>query len=349
MRLTFIITIDPVKEIDYLNVLVHSLNLQTVQAFDVVFYNQTLRGETSIFSALQVQPGFPYRFFSIDRQYFLGEYPLWDLYAFHAFLLEEDLVGDYLMCLHMEEFLDVDYVEQVLPVLEKEALDILMGNLTRSKIELADITPLLTAGTPETYRAFLEQPAFRDAFHWCFSSKRLFTKNLRATRENVLNYIGFGFSRNIRPGRKGFMTMPWYAAEDVYFMSKAFARKYNWFLAGHSLFFEDIHICEIPGVCALGKELRKVTTFPAYFNRRKIYHISHGRYYFQFLDDAFAARLLTYETDDPALCSLQKAVRKFRNGSFSLSEALNYSRRNPEKKGTQDLNYRYHLKYLPAG
>ena len=56
MRLTFIISIDPVKGISLLNLLVHSLNLQTRKNFDVIFYNQTLLNESDLFARLQNQP-----------------------------------------------------------------------------------------------------------------------------------------------------------------------------------------------------------------------------------------------------------------------------------------------------
>ena len=35
-------------------------------------------------------------------------------------------------------------------------------------------------------------------------------------------------------------------------MSRRFAETHNWFLKGHRLYFEDIHICQQPGVCELG-------------------------------------------------------------------------------------------------
>lgn len=65
MRLTFIISIDPVKGVSLLNVLLHSLNLQTRKNFDVVFYNQTLLSESEVFAQLQVRPEFNYRFFKV--------------------------------------------------------------------------------------------------------------------------------------------------------------------------------------------------------------------------------------------------------------------------------------------
>jgi hypothetical protein len=129
MRLTFIISIDPVKGLALLNPLLHSLNLQTRDNFDVVFYNQTLLDESDVFAQLRIRPEFNYRFFSIERHQFLGNFPLWDLFTFHRQLLENDLLGDYFMSLHMEEFFDIDYVENVTRVLEATGFDILLGNL----------------------------------------------------------------------------------------------------------------------------------------------------------------------------------------------------------------------------
>lgn len=131
-------------------------------------------------------------------------------------------------------------------------------------------------------------------------------------------------------------------------MSRRFAEAHNWFLRGHRLYFEDIHICQQAGVCELGPILAKLTRFPVYFNARKIYHIQHGKSYFQIEDQTFTNLLLKMETDDPVLQSLQYAVMEYRRGAFSVSEALRYSRQNPRREGTQDMNYRYHIRYLPS-
>ncbi len=61
----------------------------------------------------------------------------------------------------------------------------------------------------------------------------------------------------------------------------------------------------------------------------------------------FTDLLLKMETDDPVIRSLQFAVLEQRRGAFSISEALRYSRQNPRREGTQDMNYRYHIRYLP--
>ena len=346
MKLSFIVTIDPIKDISYLNMLVHSFNLQTRKSFNVFFYNQTLMDEAEVFSRLTVQPEFEYRFFSIDKAFFLGKYPIWNLYEFHSFLLEQDDLHDYFMALHMEEFFDADYVEQVLEVLGREPLDILFGNLTRSRIGYEDIAPALERSNPRDYDDYLKELNLEQANHWCFYSERFLTRNRAALRENLLNFWGFGCRRQLKPDHRGYTRAPRYVAEDVFFMKKEFARRYNWFLQGHELYFEDVHICEIPGVCELGKELQKVTPFPTYFNRRKIYHISHGRFYYQLEDAEFTAKMLAYQTESPVLTALQEAIRQYQAGSMTFQQALHHTRRNAGGTGTQNLNYRYHMIYL---
>lgn len=349
MKLTFIITIDPIKDISYLNIMVHSLNLQTCRDFNVVFYNQTRMSEAEIMENLAVNPNFEYRLCDIEKDMFLGKYPIWDLYAFHSYLIENDYVEDYFMSLHMEEFLDVDYVEHILPVLERQNLDILFGNLTRSRIEYDDIAPILAANDHKDYDHFIDQLGIKDAHHWSFFSEKFFTDNRGVLRENLMNFWGFGLRRKPKPNARGYVKPPWYVAEDVFFMKKEFARQYNWFLSGHHMYFEDVHICEIPGVCHLGRELKKVTKFPAYFNLRNIYHISHSRFYFQLQDEDFTSGMQNLETDDPILLALKEAINQYKSGEMTMWQALNYSRRNPLGTGTQNLNYKYHLKYLHNG
>src|SRR5689334_13559205 len=99
MRLTFIITIDPVKERELLDFQLHSLNLQTRKNFDVIFFNQTRASQEELFGERRIVPDFEYRFFSVAPKDFFGRFPLWDLYSFHQDLLERDLVGDYFMSL----------------------------------------------------------------------------------------------------------------------------------------------------------------------------------------------------------------------------------------------------------
>jgi len=52
MRLTLLVTIDSIKPLKLLDVLIHSLNLQTSRDFEVVFFNQTLHPESHVRSQL---------------------------------------------------------------------------------------------------------------------------------------------------------------------------------------------------------------------------------------------------------------------------------------------------------
>ncbi len=343
-RLSLVVTVDPLKELDYLELLVQSLNLQTAGGFDVVFYNQRRQRWPAIVERLAVRPQFAHRVVEIEPDRFLGRYPMWDLYRLLADLVAADEVGDYLMALHMEEFLDVDYVAQVTQVLDANRFDILFGNLTRTDASPGDLRPLLACGDAPSFDRQLTQAGLKRSPHWAFRQGRLSPARLR---HRLRAAWAFRIRQQVGPSRRGFWQARRYFAEDVYLMSKAFARRYNWFLAGHDMAFEDIHICERPGVCELGRHLAQLTPFPLYFDRRRIYHLRHGRYYFQIEDPEFADGILALATDDPILRSLQKAILLYRDGRLSLEQALAYSRRNPERQGSQDMNYRYHRLYLP--
>jgi hypothetical protein len=155
----------------------------------------------------------------------------------------------------------------------------------------------------------------------------------------------FGFRTRLAPSREGYTKLPAYY-EDLYFMSKAFARRYNWFLPGRRMYFEDIHLCDKPGVCELGCELARLTDFPNYFNLSKIYHVNHHKFYYQLQDAGFTEALLALPTDDLLLQTLQQAIRMYRAGSITLAQALRYTRQNAVGTGTQNLNYRYHMQAL---
>ena len=269
MTVDFVITIDPVKPLCLLNVLIHSLNLQTSRKFAVVFFNQTLLDENELFDALSVRPAFPYRFFNVDRGQFLGKYPIWDLYAFHDYLLRQDLLTDYSMSLHMEEFLDVDYVEKATDVLQRHDFDILFGNLTRTQLDYEDVQPILDTRTPGAFTQFLRERNLHEACHWAFKYHPRFSRarlRLGFRRAHLRKLYHFGFGKRLIPTASGFTKL---AAryEDVHFMKRSFAERYNWFLRGQSMCFHDIHICEQPVVCELSKELQAVTDFPVHFNR----------------------------------------------------------------------------------
>jgi hypothetical protein len=335
MRVTFLVTIDSVKPLPLLDILIHSLNLQTSRDFDVVFFNQTPRRETDLRDALRCAPRFPHSWWSLPPAAFLGEYPIWDVYAFHTTMLAEGRIGDYLMSLHMEEFLDVDYVEEVEKVLDKDRFDILFGNLRRTALTADRATPLLACESPGEFRQALVELGAAGSPHWSIPRK------------------GYVAGRPLRRADafdttpEGLHQFAEYADEDVYLMSRRFAETHNWFLDGHHLYFEDIHVCQQPGVCELGTILSKLTRFPVYFNARSIYHLLHDKFLFQIEDRQFTDQLLKMDTDDPILRSLKFAVGEHRRGAFTVHEALRYSRQNPAREGTQDLNYRYHIRYLP--
>jgi hypothetical protein len=349
VRITFVVTIDPVKDLHLLSLLVHSLNLQTCQAFDVVFYNQTLLSEDDILSRLSVRPRFPHRFFGIDREDFCGDYPMWDLYGLHATLLERRLLNDYFMALHIEEFPDVDYVEHALRVLEANRFDIMFGNMTRTHLTYDTARPILDASTGVAFDRCLERAGVTHARHWGYPPNGPVAKSWSELQLNLTKLLLFRFRSRLRPTAAGYVVMRRYLAEDVYFMKRAFAERYNWFLRGHRMYFEDIHICEQEGVCELGRELERITRFPVYFNRRRIYHMQHGRRYYQLVDEGFTSAMLKRRVDDPILVALQEAIRMYASGQLSLERALKYTRQNPKRTGTQDLNYAYHMMYLRDG
>ena len=347
MTLTFIVTIDGIKSLALLNALVHSLNLQTSRAFKVVFYNQTLMDEDAILARLRVRPSFEYRFHGIDRKRFFGRYPLWDLYELHNTLLDADLLSEYFMSLHMEEFFDVDYVENAIKVLRERQFDIMFGNLSATPLDHETVEPLLTTRNADEFRRWVEQQGLRSSYHWSFGSRRLFaSRSVPSLARELWHLSLFRFRRNVRATRRGYRRLATYMAEDLYFMKRDFARRHNWFLRGHHMYFEDVHICEQTGVCELGRELKEVTAFPVYFNLSRIYHLRHAKYYFQLVDEEFTSALLRYEVDDPILGALKKAISMYRAGDATLPQALQYTRKNPERTGTQNLNYAYHMMYL---
>jgi hypothetical protein len=347
VNLTLIVTIDPVKSLPHLDVLVHALNLQTCKDFDVVFFNQTLRTAAEIVAGLRVSPVFPIRTFDVPRDDFLGLYPIWDLYAFHSHLLEKEPVGDYIMSLHMEEFPDVDYVEHLLGVLKRERLDILFGNLCNTKSTLEDVEPLLETKTVEDFDRAMTVLGLKTSPRWGFDHRPvLLRRNPRLLLENLQRWTYFRFRKTLPATAAGFTTLGRYVAEDIFAMSAEFARRHNWFLRGHHLYFEDIHILNHRAVGDLTGPLRARTKFPVYFNRRRMYHVRHRRFYFQLEDETFTTLLLGRTEEDPALLALQHAIREYRSGRLSLEQALTYTRRNPDRSGTQNLNFRYHMRYL---
>jgi hypothetical protein len=343
---TFIVTIDPVKGLSLLDVLTHSLNLQTRKNFDVVFYNQTPLDDREVFDRLRIEPAFDYRVIGVDRREFFGDFPLWDLYSLHRQVLERDLVGDYFMALHMEEFLDVDYVEKVTEVLERTGFDVLLGNLCRTGVDGDQIADIVRARTARDVDTYLCARGLKAAPRWaCRSPAGSSPAKRGAPEEDVGAAAGVGGRLRPDPGEPGYVKLRVYH-EDVYLMSKAFARQYGWFLPGRRMYFEDVHLCEKPGVCELAAEIAKLTDFPNYFDRSRVYHIDHRKFYYQLEDPAFTESLLALDTDDVILRTLQRAIRMYRGGSVTLKDALRYTRRNAEGTGTQNLNYKYHMQAI---
>jgi len=346
VRLTFIVTIDPVKALGLLDVLIHSLNLQTQTSFDVVFYNQTRLAEADVFERLLTRPRFAYTFCSVEPSQFLGDFPLWDLFSFHQMLLDRNLVGDYFMSMHMEEWLAPDYVEKVTRVLAATGFDILLGNLCRTDLDVEHAREICGTRDAGELGEYARRRGLERSSHWAFHrSTPSLAGRLTAARRNAHAFAAFGFRTRLVPTRAGFTRMAGHY-EDLYFMRRDFARRYDWFLPGRQMFFEDVQLCDIPGVCELGRELRRLTEFPRYFNASRIYHLKHDKHYYQLEDPRFTDALLARKTDDPLLMSLQEAIRLYRGGSLSLHDALRYTRSNPTRTGTQDLNYRYHLEAL---
>jgi len=171
MRLTLLVTIDSVKPVQLLNVLIHSLNLQTSQDFDVIFFNQTRIPESYLRRQLRCGPRFPHSFWTMPRSDFLGEHPLWDLYAFHAAMLDEGRIGDYLMSLHMEEFLDSDYIEEVSKLLSEHSFDILFGNLRRTELTADQAAFLLGCSSRRDFQGALTHMGAAASPHWSIPQK----------------------------------------------------------------------------------------------------------------------------------------------------------------------------------
>ena len=242
-------------------------------------------------------------------------------------MLDEGRIGDYLMSLHMEEFLDSDYIEEVAKLLSQYSFDILFGNLRRTELTVDQAASLLGCCSRRDFQRALSFIGAATSPHWSVGGH----SKLNAAFD---------------PTPQGFHQFPEYAHEDLYLMSRRFAETHNWCLKGHHLYFADIHFCQQPGVCELGPILAKLTRFPVYFNARRIYHLPHPKFIFQIEDRAFTDLLLNMKTDDPILRSLKFAVLQYRRGAFSISEALRYSRKNPRREGTQDMNYQYHIRYL---
>ncbi|MGH8005396.1 MAG: hypothetical protein ACREQ3_00105, partial [Candidatus Binatia bacterium] len=111
--------------------------------------------EEAIFAKLNVKPIFEYAVYHINKEYFLGKYPLWDLYRLHNILLDDNVLNEYFMSLHMEEFLDIDYVENAIQILQTHNFDIMFGGLSRTRMNYNAIKSILDTHTMEEFNSYL--------------------------------------------------------------------------------------------------------------------------------------------------------------------------------------------------
>jgi hypothetical protein len=341
VQLTYIITINPILKPDYLNLLNHSFNNQTDKNFNVIFWNQTNLTKINILKKLEIKPNFKFSWYDLDRELFFGDYPIWDIYHFISSLLKTKEIRNYFISLHMEEFLDPDYNEKVIDILEKVDLDVLLGNLSNLNMSYDEVANIiLKTNSPDSYEKSLKQSGIKNARFWTFPDNLFF--NRPRVMINIVKKLIYFKKINRQPTDKGFDCLPKYIAEDVFFMSKKFALKSNWFLDGHHLYFEDIHICNRKGR-DISKYLKGLTRFPCYFNKSKIYHVKHKKYYYQIEDEKFTNSFLDFPTNDVVLITLKIAIQMYKEGRMNKVEALNYLRRNKNRTGTQDLNFKLHL------
>lgn len=339
MRISYIITISPVIDISYLEILITSLNLQSCRGFDVIFYNQTHLNEKELFDVLGVPIEFPYTFYSIPKEYFLGKYPIWDLYSFHQYLLSNDLVSDYFISLHMEEFLDVDYTKDAIDILSNNGFEVLFGNLCNTNLDYNDIRSINKITSEKELTQYIEKYVKTVCWKWGLPvGLKVISKSWNRIIANFKNYKSLSWRYNLKPTLSGFTKFREYGLEDVYLMSKDFAKRYGWFNSPVKLYFEDIHINR-----ELSGDLKRIIEFPVYMNKSKVYHICHGKYYYQLEDKIFSDGLLAYDTDNPILLSIKHAIQLLRdNPSLGLGKALSLTRRNKGSVGSANFNVQFH-------
>jgi len=345
MKLSYIITITPVIPIEYLNASILSFNLQSCDDFEVIYYNQTGNTEKEIFDKLLFKPEYDYKWFNIDQNLFFGDYALWDMYGFIQSLIDSNQLYDYFISLHMEEFLDTDYTKTVLEVLSLKSFDILLANLNRTTYYYKDLINLVQINNKPAFQSYIDNNISPGLVKWGLSANIIqLSKNpLKMYQGTILalkqrKIIG---GKQLKASKEGYIKLESYQLEDLYFMKTEFAEKYNWFKSEIELYFEDIHIN-----FRLGEALNNITDFPVYFNLAKVYHLCHGKYYFQIQDERFTNAFMDYETDNPALLVLKDSIRKYKDGSFTLREALKYSKKNPLKYGRSDMNVKRCLEII---
>ena len=342
MKITYIITINPIISLDYLNLLVHTLNLQTSKRFDVIFYNQTRMSHDSIRSSLTKSIEFEHSFFDVAPEDFFGQYPVWNLYGTHQALLEQGRLNEYFMSLHMEEFLDPTYTECALRVLDETKLDILLGNLHATPFVYNDVTDLLRAGA-DRFQAALSARGAGSFVKWGMTDRPFFaTRSWKTAVQRARTLKLLGWTKQLVPTESGFTLLDDYLLEDIFFMSTEFAKRLSWYGCPSPLYFEDIHINN-----ALGELLPRATAFPAYLNSSKAYHLEHGKYYYQLEDAEFASKMLAFETDDEALQTLKVAIQLYRSDrGLTVSDALLMSRKSQGARGVSDISVAYHATIL---
>jgi hypothetical protein len=81
-------------------------------------------------------------------------------------MLVEGRISDYLMSLHMEEFLDADYIEEVSKLLGEHPFDILFGNLRRTALTVDQATFLLECNSPQDFQRALTHMGAATSPHW---------------------------------------------------------------------------------------------------------------------------------------------------------------------------------------
>ncbi len=176
-----------------------------------------------------------YDFGNSPRQVFRG-WVLWHDWAGPDELLLAQGVPDPRGVLHAIE------------VLEENHFDIMFGNLSRTQVDYEAIKPILLTRTPREFDSYLAENSLKRSHHWSFGHAPWFcASSVDMARENLKKLLIFRLRKYLPVTEQGYTRLRTYLAEDVYFMKQAFARQYNWFLRGHHMYFEDVHICEQKG------------------------------------------------------------------------------------------------------
>jgi len=242
----------------------------------------------------------------------------------------------------MEEFLEPEYTEYVSKIIEENRVDILFGNLHRTAYYYKDVEKLSVLNDSQSFNNYLKNKFINQSVKWGLPTKPFF---LSRKPQNILNNFKrcklLKWKRSFSPTQNGFIRLNDYILEDVFFMSKNFAKKYGWYDTKMELYFEDIHIN-----FSLNNILKKIIDFPVYFNMCKIYHLKHDKFYYQIEDEEFSQKMLEYATDNTVLIALKEAIKLYRTNNISVKSALTYSRKNSSKTGTSNFNHDFHNEIL---